>query len=212
MAGDRGSPQRPGNEHRRPQPGGLAGELGIPRGCAQPVLLGAPDQVPDLDGPPRGATAQRPRRRAPLAGRTRAQHRQGGRNRVLHGRRLRADDGPPPRVLCGERQLRRRHRGCRACSTRCVPDRRLLRRQGSMAGYYARFPIVSSRCSPGRASSTRSRCIPTRDTAFSTITTPRSCLSGSRGSRSLWRPSTTNHRPVTRGGGSLIASTLHLQR
>jgi carboxymethylenebutenolidase len=42
------------------------------------------------------------------------------------------------------------------------------------------FPTALSGCSVRRASSTTSRCIPTRDTAFSTTTTRRSCRSGSR--------------------------------
>jgi len=52
------------------------------------------------------------------------------------------------------------------------------------------------------------RCIPTRDTAFSTTTTQRSCRSGSRRSRSSPRPATTSLRRETRGEGSSLSSTL----
>ena len=196
VSGSRRHSRRSGNEHRRSQPGGLAGERGIPRGGARPLLLGPPHQVPDLDGPPRRATAQRARRHAPLAGRARPLHRQDRRDRLLHGRRLRADDGAASRAFRGERQLRRRHQ--RTWSAPCrtsVPSSAVTapRIDGREC---ARFPIASSRCSLRRASSTTSRSIPMRDTASSTTTTPRSCRSGSKGSRSSWRPD--YHEPSAR--------------
>jgi dienelactone hydrolase len=40
----------------------------------------------------------------------------------------------PRRGFCGERQLRRRHRGPRARPARRLPDRRQLRSEGSVAG------------------------------------------------------------------------------
>ena len=136
-------------------------ERGIPRGGAQPLLLGPPDQVSDLDGSPRGATAQQARRHPPMAGRARPLHRQGRRDRLLNGADF-TPDGAPPGLLCDERQLRRRHRGPRACPARRLPDRRQLRSKGIGGRGFAAFPIVSSRCSPRPASTTTSRCIPTR--------------------------------------------------
>ena len=124
---------------------------------------------------------QRARRDAPLAGRARPLHRQDRRDRLLHGRRLRADDGASPPASPR-----------RASTTAAPPGTSSVRyptsarssasygAQGSVAGTDARFPIASSRCSPRPASSTTSRSIPMRDTASSTTTTRPSCRSGSR--------------------------------